>query len=235
MTRILMISLFLTLLLAAKPLIGLVLAEPEKPVSEIERISYSLGHQIGSDFKEQGNDLDPEALGMGLSDALGDEDPLVSPEVMISALVGMKRRIVARQQTEKVEMREQRLASGKAFLEKNAARADVVVLPSGLQYEILKAGNGQKPGPTDRVKVHYEGSLIDGTVIGSSRRKGNPETFYVSGVMEGLTEAFQLMKEGAHWKVYVPPGLGIGNRGELANRVLIYDLELISVEPNSYQ
>ena len=207
--------------------------------SEKDRISYSIGHQIGSDLRQQGKKIDPQALLAAIRDALADADPQVSPEDMHSILLDMKKQIaarqkkqvVARQRSEMLEMREQRLGEGVKFLEENSRREGVIVLPSGLQYEILRAGKGQKPGPTDKVTVHYEGTLITGTVTGSSYRKGKPETFYVNGVMKGLTQAFQLMKEGAKWKVYIPPDLAIGNRGELANRTLIYVVELISVQP----
>jgi FKBP-type peptidyl-prolyl cis-trans isomerase FklB len=199
--------------------------------SERDRVSYSLGHQMGSDLRQQGKEIDPQTLLEGIRDGIADADPQISPEVMRSLLLDTKKQIVARQRSEKLEMREQRLGEGARFLEENSKRKGVVVLPNGLQYEILREGKGQKPGPTDKVIVHYEGTLIGGRVTGSSYRKGKPETFYVNGVMKGLTQAFQLMREGAKWKVFIPPDLAIGNRGELANRTLIYDLELLSVEP----
>ena len=206
-------------------------ANPGELVSEGDRVSYSLGHQIGSDLKQQGKEIDPQALLAGIRDALSGADPQVSPANMNSILLDTKKQIIARQRFEKLEMREQRLGEGARFLEDNSKRKGVVVLPSGLQYEILTEGKGKKPGPTDKVTVHYQGTLIDGRITGNSYRKGKPETFYVNGVMKGLTQAFQLMREGAKWKVYIPPDLAIGNRGELANRTLIYNIELISVQP----
>jgi FKBP-type peptidyl-prolyl cis-trans isomerase FklB len=195
-----------------------------------DRISYSLGHQIGTDLLAQGHEVDSESLKAGIQDGLSGKEPRISPEKMQEVLAAMKRRIIARQRNEKLEMREQRLLAGKKFLEDNAKREGVIVLPSGLQYEVLKEGNGPGPGPTDQVTIHYEGTFLDGRVVGSSRRKGSPETFSVNGVMKGLSEALQLMKVGAHWKVFIPPELGIGNRGELRNRTLIYDVELLKIK-----
>jgi FKBP-type peptidyl-prolyl cis-trans isomerase FklB len=208
--------------------------ELQQEVSELkerkDRISYSIGYQIGGDFKKQRTDIVPNAFLKGVKDALAQMEPEVSPAEMQSTLLEMKKKIVARQRAEKLEMKEQRLGEGKKFLDENAKKNGVITLPSGLQYKVIREGNGRMPGPNDKVTVQYRGTLIDGTEFGSSYRKGNPEEFYVKGVIRGLTEALQLMKEGAKWKIFIPADLAFDKRGALADRTVIYDLDLISVK-----
>jgi FKBP-type peptidyl-prolyl cis-trans isomerase FklB len=195
------------------------------------RISYSVGFQIGGDFKKQNTDIDPDAFLKGVKDALGKKNPNISPEEMSSILLKMKKKIVAKQRFEQLEMRDQRLGEGRKFLAENAKKDGIVTLPSGLQYKVIREGSGRIPGATDEVTVHYRGTLIDGTEFGNSYRKGKPETFHVNGVIRGLTEAFQLMKEGDKWQLFISADLAF-RRGILANRTVIYDLELISVKSN---
>lgn len=194
-----------------------------------DRISYSIGFQIGGDFKKEKTDIDQNAFLKGIKDAMVEAEPEISHEEMRAILLEMKKKIVARQRFEKLEMREQRLSEGQKFLDENAKKDGIITLPSGLQFKVIREGNGRQPGPTDRVTVHYRGTLIDGTEFGNSYRKGKPETFHVNGVISGLTEAFQLMKEGAKWQLFIPSDIAFGKRGALADRVIIYDLELISV------
>lgn len=122
---------------------------------------------------------------------------------------------------------------GHAWLQENAKRAEVVVLPSGLQYEILQAGTGATPGPSTRVTVHYEGTLTNGNVFDSSYKRGQPATFGVNQVISGWTEALQLMPEGSKWRLFIPSDLGYGERGAGGsippNAVLIFDVELLGL------
>lgn len=124
-------------------------------------------------------------------------------------------------------------AAGEKFLAENAKKQGVVALPSGLQYEVIKEGNGKKPSATDRVQCHYEGTLIDGTVFDSSIKRGEPAVFGVNQVIKGWVEALQLMKEGAKWRLYIPYDMAYGENGagELIPpySALIFDVELISV------
>ncbi len=198
-----------------------------------DRTSYSLGFQIGRDFKKEKMDLDADAFLQGVNDALARKKPAVDQEEMNATLSDMKKKIMTRQRAEKVEMVERRLGGGKKFLEENAKKEGVITLKSGLQYKVLREGSGKKPGPTDKVKVHYSGSLIDGTEFSSSYIKGEPEIFHVNGVIRGITEALQLMKEGAKWQIFLPSGLAFSSRSELGYRTVIYDLELISIETAS--
>ena len=105
----------------------------------------------------------------------------------------------------------------------------VVTLPSGLQYKVIREGTGKSPGPHDSVKVNYRGTLINGQEFDSSYRENKPATFRVDGVIKGWTEALQLMKEGAKWQLFIPADLAYGERGALADRTLIFDVELVSV------
>lgn len=125
---------------------------------------------------------------------------------------------------------EQVRAEGKSFLAANAGEKGVVVLPSGVQYRVETEGTGPRPGPTDTVVVRYKGTLIDGTAFGSSGPGDTPEKFPVAKVIPGLVEALQLMKAGARWTVFIPSNLGFRERGPLEERVVIYDVTLLSVE-----
>ncbi|MBT6030609.1 MAG: FKBP-type peptidyl-prolyl cis-trans isomerase [Crocinitomicaceae bacterium] len=126
------------------------------------------------------------------------------------------------------------LQSGKDFFAENSKRKDVVTLASGLQYEIITEGNGPKPGPTDKVKTHYHGTLLNGTVFDSSVERGTPLSFPVNRVIKGWTEALQLMPVGSKWKLYIPSHLAYGERGAGAkikpNAALIFEVELIEIE-----
>jgi FKBP-type peptidyl-prolyl cis-trans isomerase FklB len=195
------------------------------------RASYSLGYQIGGDLERQAAEIDADALLRGLQDALGETPPSISPEEMKTILLGLKRRIETTQREQKQQMAEKYRAEGEAFLASNAEQEGVVTLPSGLQYKVLRPGTGDSPGPSDKVRAHYRGTLIDGTEFHDSNRgKGEPETLQVSGVIPGMTEALQLMRAGARWQLFIPADLAYGQRGPLADRVIIYEIELLSIE-----
>jgi len=201
---------------------------------EKDRISYSLGFQIGSDFKQQNQDIDPKALVKGIEDGLVIAEPQVSHEEMRTTLVEMKKKITAEQRQQKQAQTEQYRGEGREFLAANAKKEGVITLRSGLQYKVLRPGTGKIPGFTDKVTVHYRGTLIDGTEFGSSNQaEGKPETFHVNGVIKGMTEALQLMQEGAKWQLFIPADLAYGERGPLADQAIIYELELIAVESSS--
>lgn len=208
---------------------------------EQDRISYSLGFQIGRDFKQQNQEIDAAALVKGVEDGLATVEPQVSHEEMRTTLMEMKKKIVAQKKEElagreakQLQTKEQYRGEGREFLSENAKKEGVVSLPSGLQYEILRPGTGRKPGPQDSVKVNYRGTLIDGTEFGSSyQNEGKPEILHVNGVIKGIAEALQLMQEGAKWRLFIPADLAFGERGPLADQAIIYELELIAIEPSS--
>jgi FKBP-type peptidyl-prolyl cis-trans isomerase FklB len=209
-------------------------ADPPGATSQLEnekdKISYSLGYQIGNDYKKQKSTIDSQAFLQGMQDALAQSPPAVAPEAMKQKLMAMKQKLMVQQRKEQQEIREQYHAAAEKFFTENAGKEGVVVLPSGLQYKIIRPGTGKKPGPADRVIVNYTGTFIDGNEFGSSRNKEAPQTFSVDKVVPGLTEGLQLMQEGAQYVFFVPADLAYGRRGPLENRAVIFDIELISVE-----
>jgi len=205
-------------------------AEPAKPVSERDRMSYSLGHDLGANYKRQAMDVDPAMVARGLADALSGTAPDMSEAEMAKARTELRRlsQAALREQAEKVAATKR--AAGRAFLEVNAGKAGIVSLPSGLQYRVIKLGEGVKPGPADSVTVHYKGTLLDGSEFDSSYRRNQPASFPLNGVIAGWTEGLQFMQPGAKHELFIPPDLAYGKRGRLADETLVFEVELISVE-----
>lgn len=193
------------------------------------RINYSVGHQIGGDFKRQNVEINAEAVVQGIQDALSGTEPQMSATEMRATLTELKRKIVAEQQKQRVERELELLAEGEKFMEENAKKEGIQTTEGGLQYKILEEGSGESPGPTDQVTVHYRGTLIDGKEFDSSHKRGKPATFHLNGVIKGWSEGLQLMKEGGRAQFFIPPKLAYGDRGPLGHRTLIFDVELISV------
>ena len=215
-------------------LAGVCLAgDAPKITSEKEKINYSIGYQIGGDFKRQGIELDPDLVVKGIKDALAGAKPLMTQQEMRNTLVDLKKKVVADQQKQQEEKAKKNLAEGEAFLAGNGTKKGVVTLPSGLQYKVLAEGKGKSPVATDNVTVHYKGTLIDGSEFDSSIKRGKPATFRADRVIAGWKEALLLMKEGAKWQLFIPAKLGYGERGAGSkippNATLIFDVELISV------
>lgn len=200
--------------------------------TENDKVNYSVGYQIGGDFKRQGIDINSPALVKGIQDALKNAKPVMSEQEMRTTLINLKKKIVVKEQKKKKRLSEQYRSEGKAFLANNAKKDGIRILPSGLQYRILKQGSGKTPTADDSVTVHYRGTLVDGREFDSSLRKKKPVTFAVKGVIPGWTEALQIMKEGAKWELFIPPDLSYGARGPLADRTLIFEIDLITVNPN---
>jgi FKBP-type peptidyl-prolyl cis-trans isomerase FklB len=195
-----------------------------------DRASYSLGHQIGTDLARENKEVDSAALLRGLRDGLAGASPSVAPDEMSALLQAVKAEIEALDSEPGKQMAREHRARGDAFLTANAEQDDVIALPSGLQYRVLKPGTGSRPARNDQVSVHYRSSLIDGTVFHDSRQSGDePETLHVSGVIRGLSEALQLMHVGGRWQLFIPADLAFGRRGPLAHRAVLYDVELISI------
>jgi len=209
------------------PLAG---AEALKLDSETARTNYSLGYQIGGDFKRQNLEMDAEAVVQGIRDALSGAEPKMTPAEMTATLTELKRKVVAEQRKHNVERELDMLKQGKEFMQQNANKEGVITTDSGLQYKVLEAGSGESPGPDDQVTVHYKGSFIDGKPFDSSYKKNKPATFRVNGVIKGWSEGLQLMKQGGKSQFFIPENLAYGGRGPLAHRTLIFDVELISVE-----
>lgn len=199
-----------------------------------DRTNYSVGYQIGGDFKRQGVELSPDALVQGVRDALAEGKPLMSPEEMRNTLVKLEKKIDADdQKSRQQETVEKYGGEGREFLAGNAKKEGVVTLPSGLQYKVLKEGTGKRPTLADTVTVHYRGTLVDGTEFNSSPREGKPAIIPLANVIPGWKEALPLMKEGAKWQLFIPADLAFGERGPLADRAVIYEIELLGVKPGA--
>ncbi len=192
-----------------------------------DSFSYSLGILLANNLKQQGlTEFDAELLLQGLKDVMSGREQLSLAQANLRVQEGMRRQRQAESRTN--------LEAGRKFLEENAKRKGVKTTDSGLQYEILEKGEGPVPSAEDRVKVHYEGSLIDGTVFDSSFKRGEPLTFPVKGVIKGWQEALQMMPVGSKWKLYIPAELAYGERGAGANippnSTLIFVVELLEIE-----
>jgi FKBP-type peptidyl-prolyl cis-trans isomerase len=211
-------------------------AEEPKLEDEMDRTSYSVGYQIGSDFKRQGVKLNPGALAKGMQDAVSEAKPLMTQQEMTQLLVDLKKKMVAAQQEEIKKMADKSLAEGEAFRSANGKKEGVKTLASGLQYKVVREGAGGSPKATDKVTVHYRGTLIDGTEFDSSYARNEPATLQVDQVIPGWTEALQLMKAGSKNELFIPPGLAYGERGVgpiPPNSTLIFEVELLSIEAGS--
>ncbi len=219
------------IVLLISPLVSVNAADPLKLDDEAARTSYSLGYQIGGDFKRQRVEMDKDALVEGIKDALSDTEPRMSLQDMQSTLIELKRKVVAEQRAKRKEMELKNLKLDKKFLQENARKPGVITSKSGLQYKIIKKGTGKAPTATDQVTVHYRGTLSNGQEFDSSHDRGKPATFQLSGVIKGWTEGLQLIKEGGKIQLVIPPGLAY-DRGPLENRTLLFDVELISVGEN---
>jgi FKBP-type peptidyl-prolyl cis-trans isomerase FklB len=208
-------------------------AEPLKLDNDTARLNYSLGYQVGGDFKRQGVKMDAEAIIKGIEDALSGTEPMMSPPEMHATLTELKRKVVADERTKlrkgRAETELQYLAEGKKFMEENATKPGVKTTASGLQYKIIEAGKGKTPGPADQVTVNYRGTQTNGNEFDSSYKRGKPASFQLNGVIKGWTEGLQLIKEGGKIQLFIPPELAYAGRGPMAHRTLIFDVELISV------
>lgn len=197
------------------------------------KVSYIIGSNIGRQMKQDGLDLDVNTLMRGLNDGMLDaKSPFTEQEV--TQIMTQFQQIMQQQQAQKANaVGDKNKQEGAAFLAQNKAAEGVKVLPSGLQYKVLKAGTGATPKATDQVTTHYRGTLINGTVFDSSYDRGQPATFPVNGVIKGWTEALQLMKVGDKWQLFVPSELAYGERGAGADigpsAVLIFEVELLGI------
>ena len=193
------------------------------------RVSYGIGRQMGDQLRDNpppGVSLD--ALIAGLRDAFAGSPSQVSSEEL-NASFRVIREIM---QAEAAAKAEAAAGAGREYLQENAKRAEVTVLPSGLQFEVLVAGEGAKPGATDQVRTHYHGTLIDGTVFDSSYERGEPAEFPVNGVIAGWVEALQLMNTGSKWRLHVPSELAYGEQaaGSIPpHSTLVFDVELLDI------
>ena len=221
------------------------LAQETKPAAETkapapldaatlkERISYYFGSDFGRRFLEGGVEVNYETFAQGLKDALEKQKAKFTPAELEAALAQFEGDMKAKQEKEQKSSGLNNAEEGAKFLVENAKRKGVVTTESGLQYEIIKKGDGPKPKATDAVTVHYHGTLISGKVFDSSKDRGEPVSFPVNGVIPGWVEALQLMPVGSKWKLFIPSKLAYAERGAGRdigpNSALVFEVELIKI------
>ena len=195
-----------------------------------QKVSYGIGYNMGSSLgREKTVQVDKAAFLAGIEDGLAGAKTRIAESELEAAFTAMQQKMSA----EMAAAAEKQLAAGNDHLAKNKAKAGVTVTASGLQYEVLKSGTGPKPKTTDTVKVHYHGTLVDGTVFDSSVERNEPIEFAVTGVIPGWVEALQLMSVGDKWKLTIPPAIAYGPRatGKIpANSVLLFEVELLGIK-----
>ena len=197
------------------------------------KASYAIGQDVGRNLKPAESHLDLDAFVKGLEDMLADAESAVSPEELQAALQQFSQEVTEEQEAQRAVQSETNLAEGEAYLAENGAREGVTTTPTGLQYEILREGEGAMPTDDDRVSIHYRGTLTDGTEFDSSYGRGEPATFGVGGVIPGFTEALKLLNVGGQIRVVIPGDLAYGpaGSGEVIgpNATLIFEIELLEI------
>jgi FKBP-type peptidyl-prolyl cis-trans isomerase FklB len=196
-----------------------------------DKVSYSVGLNVGTNFKKQGQDLNPDALLAGVKDALSGKTPALTENELKETMEAWSKQMEDKQKV----AGEKNAADATKFLAENKKKDGVKTTASGLQFKVMKEGTGAQPKETDSVTVNYRGTLINGTEFDSSYKRGQPATFPVNGVIKGWTEALQLMKPGSKYQLFIPPDLAYGPRAAgpdiTPNSALIFEVELLEVKP----
>ena len=211
---------------------------PYTLTTQAQKVSYAIGMNIGRNLKRDSVEVDYAAFLHGLKDAVAGNKLLMTDEEAKVAITALQTEVKAREEAKTKAAAVENKKAGDAFLAANKTREGVVTLPSGLQYKILKEGTGPKPAPDDIVVCNYRGSLVDNTEFDSSYKRGEPIKIPVGQVIKGWTEAIQLMPVGSKWQLFIPSDLAYGERGAPGspigpNSTLIFDVELISIEPKA--
>jgi FKBP-type peptidyl-prolyl cis-trans isomerase len=210
--------------------------QQESPFKTLkERVSYAIGMAMARNMKAQGIDLDADIFAKAFKDTVSGTEPAMTDQEAQAAMTAFQAEMVAKKQEEMKKLGEENKKKGEAFLAENKKKEGVKVTASGLQYKVIKEGDGKKPGAKDTVKVNYKGTLLDGTEFDSSYKRNEPATFPVSGVIPGWTEALQLMKTGSKYEVVIPSNLAYGEAGAGGvippNATLVFEVELLSIVP----
>lgn len=214
-------------------------ATPAVPAlkTDREKASYAIGANIGRSMKKEGVDLDPALISRGIKDGFGGGKMLLTDEQAQTALVAFSGEMKKKQEALIAAVGAANQKTGETFLAANKAKPGVVTLPSGLQYKVLTAGTGPKPTAEDTILCNYRGTLINGTEFDNSAKHGGPTEIPVGGVIKGWTEALQLMPVGSKWQLFIPGDLAYGERSPAPqippNSTLIFEVELISIQPKS--
>lgn len=210
-----------------------VVSQAAAPEGFEEKLSYSMGFEVGNYFKGAGEEIQREFLITGIEDAFEGATPVLTPVEMQAVQKEFAAKMQERQKAQMEEMKAKNKTAGDAFLAENKKKEGVTVTESGLQYEVLKKGEGDNAKETDNVKVEYVGTLIDGTEFDSTAKHGEPATFQVGQVIKGWSEALQLMNPGAKLKLAIPSELAYGENGAAPriqpNSVLVFEVELLSI------
>lgn len=201
--------------------------------SDVDSMSYALGMDIGENIGKSDVELSGSLIASGIVDALENGDLKLTPEEKGKLVAAFSTKAREAQMKVQAEAGQKALAEGQAFLAQNASNPNVQTTASGLQYEIIEPGNGNKPTAENTVRVHYTGTLIDGTKFDSSLDRGQPAEFPLGGVIAGWTEGLQLVGEGGKLKLYIPANLGYGPQGSPpnipGNSALVFDVELLEI------
>jgi FKBP-type peptidyl-prolyl cis-trans isomerase FklB len=199
------------------------------------KTSYAMGYNMGKNFKEIYKNIDQNSVIQGIVDAINQKDPRIPHEQITAILVELQQQVAEQKRKEQGIIAEKNKTEGEQFLKSNLKKSGIFVTQSGLQYEIIKHGTGEKPKVTDQVKVNYRGTLVNGTEFDSSYNRGEPAVFRLNEVIPGWTEALQLMNVGSKYKFFIPSELaykehGAGNVIE-PNATLIFEIELLEIFP----
>lgn len=201
--------------------------------SDDQKASYVIGHDVGTNLAVARSQLDLAALQSGIEDALAEQDSRVTEEEAQRVMTAFQESIEAAMQAESEAEASANVEVGLQYLEENAAREGVVTTDSGLQYEVLEEGDGPRPGPTDQVRIHYRGTLVDGTEFDSSYERGEPAVFGVNAVIPGFSEGLQLMPVGSHYRFVIPSELAYGPAGSPPaigpSATLVFEVEMLEI------
>lgn len=227
---------FNTTLFTAYLLVFPAMAEQQAPLSdETSRINYSVGYQIGSDFRFQDIEIRPEAVIQGIRDALHDNQSQLSAAEMKQVMAELGRSLAEKKRQLRADQLKLMLEASHRFHRENGEKPGIITTDSGLQYRLVEKGYGANhPDNNDKVLVHYTGKLLNGKVFDSSFDRGKPASFKVNGVIEGWSEALQLMKKGDRWQLFIPPELAYGEKGSPPrippNSTLVFDIQLLAIQ-----
>ena len=226
---------FLTIVLGLGLITGMSAAQETTVLKDqTEKLSYALGMDLANQLKKQSVRIDPDVFVKGLKDSFAGGATLLTEAEARTAIAALQTELMKKQAEAAKTLGEKNRKEGEAFLAENKTKDGVVALPSGLQYKILKEGDGKKPTADDTVVCNYRGTLLDGTEFDSSFKRNQPATFPVKGVIKGWTEALQLMPAGSKWQLFIPSALAYGERGAAnligPNATLIFEVELISIQ-----
>ncbi|HEX7449191.1 MAG TPA: FKBP-type peptidyl-prolyl cis-trans isomerase [Pirellulales bacterium] len=219
----------------AKKPAGLKLSDADEAKIE-KNFSYIQGYYLGRNLREAGMSFDHKAFDQALNDAMEEKEPDMSPEDMQAAMQAVQKRIEQKMASRMAEAARKNKKEEETFLAANKKKEGVKALPSGLQYKVLKSGNGKSPKANDTVKVDYEGTLLDGTKFDSSYDRGEPIVMRVDQFIPGWKQALPLMKTGDKWQLFIPSLLAYGQQGNQVippNSMLLFELELLEVNPKA--